>query len=324
MIVVAGATGNVGREVVRHLVEAGEQVRGLTRDPSRAVLVGAAAGGVAGGAADGVVGSPAGGPVGGAAGGVAGGAVLGAAGEVAGSTQGGAGGVTLVAGDLTDPSSLAPVLAGATALFLLSGYSPEVFAVAREVGVRRVVLMSGGSAETGDRTNAVARYMIDTEDALRASGLAWTMVRPRMFMTNALQWVDQVKAGVVRAPWPEVPSAVVDPADIAAVAAAALTDGRHEGREYAVTGPEALRPGDRVRILADALGRDIRYDAQPDDEARAEMAAQMPVEYVDAFFSFYSDGKLDEATVFPTVQDMTGRPPRTFADWVRANAGRFQ
>jgi uncharacterized protein YbjT (DUF2867 family) len=135
--------------------------------------------------------------------------------------------------------------------------------------------------------------------------------------------VDQVKAGVVRAPWPDVPSAVIDPADIAAVAAKALADDGHEGRAYAVTGPEALRPGDRVRVLAEVLGQDIRYEAQPDDEARAEMSAQMPVEYVDAFFSFYSDGKLDEATVFPTVEEVAGRPPRTFAAWVRDNASRF-
>lgn len=269
MIIVAGATGNVGREVVRELVGAGEPVRALVRDPAKVT-------------------------------------------------------VPAVAGDLTDPSTLGPALAGGTALFLLSGYSPDVFSVAREAGVRRVVLMSGGSAETGDRTNAVARYMIDTEDALRASGLAWTMVRPRMFMTNTFQWQQQLEAGVVRAPWPDVAAAVVDPADIAAVAAKALVSAEHEGREYPVTGPEALRPEERVRVLAEVLGRPLRYEAQPDDEARAEMTAQMPVEYVDAFFSFYSDGKLDEATVFPTVEEVTGRPARPFADWVGANADRFR
>jgi uncharacterized protein YbjT (DUF2867 family) len=272
MIVVAGATGNVGREVVRQLIEVGETVSALTRDPAKAAV-------------------PA--------------------------------GATAVTGDLTDPSTLGPALDGASALFLLSGYSPEIFTEARKAGVRRVVLLSGGSAETGDRTNAVARYMLDTEDALRASGLGWTMVRPRMFMTNAFQWTAQIRRGVVRAPWADVPSAVIDPADIAAVAAKALVSAEHEGREYPVTGPEALRPGDRVRILAEALGRDLRYEAQPDDEARAEMLAQMPAEYVDAFFSFYSDGKLYETTVFPTVTEVTGRPPRTFADWARANAGRF-
>ncbi|NUR57758.1 MAG: NAD(P)H-binding protein [Catenulispora sp.] len=273
MIVVAGATGNVGREVARLLVEAGQQVRALTRDPAKATV-----------------------PT----------------------------GAEAVGGDLNDPSSLAPALAGAEALFMLSGYPPEIFAEAERAGVRRVVLMSGGSAESGDRSNAVARYMIDSEDALRASGLAWTMVRPRMFMTNTLEWLPQITAGVVRAPWPDVPAAVIDPADIAAVVAKALVWAEHEGREYPVTGPEGLRPGDRVRILSEVLGREIRYEAQPDDEARAEMLAKMPERYVNAFFSFYSEGKLDEGTVFPTVEEVTGRPPRTFAAWVRANAERFQ
>jgi uncharacterized protein YbjT (DUF2867 family) len=201
MIVVAGATGNVGREVVRQLAEAGADVTALVRDPAKVS------------------------------------------------------GVRAVAGDLNDPPSLVPALTGADAFFLLSGYSPEIFTEAREAGVERVVLMSGGSAETGDRSNAVARYMIETEEALRASGLAWTMVRPRMFMTNSLQWADQIRAGVVRAPWPDVPNAVVDPADIAAVAAKALVSKEHAGREYAVTGPAALRPGERVLILGEVLGR---------------------------------------------------------------------
>jgi uncharacterized protein YbjT (DUF2867 family) len=276
MIVVAGATGNVGREVARQLVEAGEQVRALTRDPAKATV-------------------PA--------------------------------GATAVAGDLTDPATLGPALTGATALFLLSGYSPDVFTAARKAGVRRVVLMSGGSAETGDRTNAVAKYMIETEDALRESGLAWTMVRPRMFMTNTFQWLPQIAEGVVRAPWPDAASAVVDPADIAAVAAVAaraLVSAEHEGREYPVTGPEALRPGERVQLLSQVLDRPLRYEAQPDDEARAEMSTQMPVEYVDAFFAFYADGKLDEATVFPTVEEVTDRPATTFAEWVHVNADRFR
>lgn len=229
-----------------------------------------------------------------------------------------------VVADLNDPASLAPALAGATGFFLLSGYAPEVFDVAREAGVARVVLMSGGSAETGDRSNAVSRYMIDSEEALRAAGLSWTILRPRTFMTNTLQWADQVRAGVVRAPWADVPVAAVDPADIAAVAAVALTTDGHEGRSYAVTGPEALRPGDRVRLLASALGREVRYEPQPDDEARAEMSAQMPAEYVDAFFSFFSDGKLDESQVFPTVAEVTGRAPTTFATWARSNVSKFR
>jgi hypothetical protein len=81
-------------------------------------------------------------------------------------------------------------------------------------------------------------------------------------------------------------------------------------------------PADQVRILAQALGRDLRFEAQY-DEAREEMTKNTPAEYVDAFFDFYVAGTLDESQVRPTVQDVTGRAPRTFEQWARAHAGAF-
>ena len=184
--------------------------------------------------------------------------------------------------------------------------------------------LSGSSVSTGDLDNAITRYMTETEQAVRASGLAWTILRPAMFMSNTLQWLPQLQSGdVVRAPFASVRAAVTDPADIAAVAALALTADGHEGRVYPVSGPEPLAPADRVAILGQVLGRPLRFEAQPDDEARAEMSAAMPPKYVDAFFRFYADGTLDESVVWPTVRELTGRPPRTFAQWAAAHADAF-
>jgi uncharacterized protein YbjT (DUF2867 family) len=90
------------------------------------------------------------------------------------------------------------------------------------------------------------------------------------------------------------------------------------------TGPEPLRPADRVRILGEVLGRDLRFEGQPDDEARAEMSAAMPAEYVDAFFDFYVTGTLDESQPQPDVRDVTGRAPRTFGQWAQAHASAFR
>jgi uncharacterized protein YbjT (DUF2867 family) len=160
---------------------------------------------------------------------------------------------------------------------------------------------------------------------VRASGVPFTILRPFGFMSNALRWRDQLKAGdVVREPFADVAVAMVDPYDLAAVAAAALVADGHEGRSYVVSGPEALRPADRVRILGAALGRDLRLEALSDEEARAQMTAEMPVEYVDAFFDFYVDGSLDESQVQPTVREVLGREPRTFAQWAAAHADAFR
>ena len=276
-ILVTGATGNVGGELVRALAREGQPVRALLRRESdRARL-------------------PA--------------------------------GVDAVVGDLNRPRELAAAFDGVRAMHLLSGYEdmPGFLAEARRAGVEHVVLQSSSAVPGGDTSNAVARYHILAEAAVRESGLTWTFLQPNSFMTNTLQWVPQLRAGdLVRDPFADVPVAVIDPYDIAAVAAAALTSRNHDGRSYRLSGPASLRPADRVGVLAGVLGRQLRFEGQSNDEARAEMSETMPVEYVDAFMSFFADGALDESRVLPTVQEVTGRRPRSFEQWAEANAAAFR
>jgi uncharacterized protein YbjT (DUF2867 family) len=235
-------------------------------------------------------------------------------------------GVEVARGDLDDPASVGAAAGGVQAAFLLPGFSdmPGVLAALRAAGVGHVVLLSGSSAEGGDRSNAVSAYMIASEEAVRGSGVPWTILRPSAFMSNLLRWNDQLAAGdVVRLPWADVRTALLDPADIGAVAALALGSAEHHGTVHRLTGPEAFTPGEQVAVLAEALDRPLRFEGQTDEEAREEMLASTPAEYVDAFFSFYSDGTLDESVVLPTVGDLLGRPAGTLRDWTRANAHRF-
>lgn len=235
-------------------------------------------------------------------------------------------GAVSVVGDLDRPETLVDALDGVRGIFLLPGYQDiaGMLAMAARAGVEHVALLSGGSAASGDLGNAVARYMILSEQAVRDSGLAWTFVRSGAFMSNALRWLPQLALGdEVRVPFPTVRVAAVDPHDIAAVAARALTTRSYDGAIHAVSGPQSLLPEEQIAILADVLGRDLRCIGLSNDEARAEMEASMPQEYVDAFFSFYVDGTLDESQVLPTVQEVTGRAPRTFEQWARAHAHEF-
>lgn len=276
MILVTGATGNVGSELVRTIDIAGQPVRALSRRIPRTAAPG---------------------------------------------------NVEFVAGDLNDPSSLAPAFRGVKSLFLLPGYpnTSSLLAEAQRVGVEHVVLLSGPSAGSGDTTNAITRYMVDSERAVRASGLSWTIVRPSGFMSNTLQWIPQLTKGdEVRAPFANVPIAVIDPYDIAAVAATALIEEGHAGHVLRVTGPEALLPSQRLETLAAVLHRDLRFEAQPHDEARAEMLEDTPPEYVDAFFDFYENGSLDDSQVLPTVLDVTGRAARKFENWAESHAAAFR
>jgi uncharacterized protein YbjT (DUF2867 family) len=235
-------------------------------------------------------------------------------------------GADVAVGDLNRPDTIEPHLDGVTGVFLLSGYEglAETLAAMRGAGVERVVLLSSSAAPSGDLDNAVARYHILSERAVRESGLAWTFLQPNSFMTNTLRWLPQLRAGdIVRLPFADVPIAVIDPADLGAVAVKGLVTDELAGRSLRLSGPEALYPADQVRILGSALGRDLHFEAQGNEEARAEMTAAMPAAYVDAFFSFFVDGTVDETTVQPTVREVLGREPGSFERWAAANVELF-
>ncbi len=235
-------------------------------------------------------------------------------------------GAQAVVGDLNQPETFADALPGVTAIYLLAGYDnlSELLASAREAGVQRVVLQSSSSVPGGDMENAVARYHILSERAIRESGLAWTFLQPNTFMTNTFEWADQLRAGdTVRGAFPHVAIATIDPADVAAVAVEALTSDVHASYTYRLSGPEALRPADRVAALGRVLGRELQFEELSDDEAYAQMSAAMPQPYVDAFFSFFVGGTIDETTVYPTVDEIIGRAPRSFEQWAREHAAAF-
>jgi uncharacterized protein YbjT (DUF2867 family) len=278
MILVAGATGNVGTELVRALAGSGKAVRALSRNRGQTAV-----------------------PT----------------------------GVHVAGGDLNRPETVRDALTGVGGVYLLSGYRdmPGLLAEVARAGAERVVLQSGSSVFCEDLDNAVSRYMVGSEAAVRESGVPWTILRPHSFFSNALQWAPQLRAGdVVRGPFADVAVTAIDPYDIAAVAAEVLLSpsGRHYGQAYRLTGPQPLRPADRVRALGAALRRDLRFEGQTNDEALAEMSTAMPQEYAEAFITFFADGKLDESGVFPAVREVTGRPPRTFDQWAQAHAGAFR
>ncbi len=128
----------------------------------------------------------------------------------------------------------------------------------------------------------------------------------------------------MRAPFDGVHVATIDPADIAAVAAHALVEGDLGGRALRLSGPESLAPADRVRILGEVPGRALRYDAQSDSEAAAQTCTpRCPPATPTVLPSFFALGTLDESVVQPTVRDVLGREPATFAAWVRAHRDAF-
>jgi uncharacterized protein YbjT (DUF2867 family) len=272
MIVVTGATGNVGRPLVQTLVDAGEQVSAVSRN---------------------------------------------ATGESAG--------VRAHRADLAEPQSLRPALHGAEALFLLtsadfmaSGNLGDVLDVARAAGVARVVLLSSQGVGT-------QRHPSDLEDAVRRSGLEWTMLRPGNFDSNALQWAESVRAQrVVTAPFGDVALPAIDPADIAEVAAVALREPGHGGNIYTLTGPVPVSPRQQAAAIGEALGEPVRFVEQSRGQARAQMLGYMPEPVVEATLGALGTPSVEERRASPDVERVLGRTPRTFAEWAARNVAAFK
>ena len=133
-------------------------------------------------------------------------------------------------------------------------------------------------------------------------------------MTNAFQWVDSLRVdGVVKLPFGEVSSPVIDSRDIASVAAEALSSDQHAGKIYTLSGPESITPRQQVQILGEVLSGNYSFETIPDDIARENMLRRMPVPIVDAILELSRQTNFSE--VLSTVKEVTGREPRTFKQW---------
>lgn len=238
--------------------------------------------------------------------------------------------VEITEGDLDRPETLHAAVAGAERVYLLAPPHPHLAAMeaaviemARRAGVRHVVKHSAYDARPGARAE-VARLHWAGEQALAASGLPYTILRGSMFMQNLLMFAPLVVAeGLLAVPATGTGrGAFVDCADLAAVAAAVLTQDGHEGRTYLVTGPQALSMDDIAAQLSAALGRAIRRVEVSIEDAKASLHASgtpdWTIEQMEGSIRTLAAGETAEVT--DVVADLTGRPPHTFAQFAHAFA----
>ncbi|MCF1512446.1 NAD(P)H-binding protein [Streptomyces glomeratus] len=248
-------------------------------------------------------------------------------------------GVEVAAGDLTRPSSLTEALDGVDRMYLfpVAETAREVVDLAKRAGVRRIVVLSSGAVTTGYDTD----FHLPVEQAVEASGLEWTHVRPGEFALNKLWlWGPSIRAErVVRDPYPNAAGYLTHERDIADVATIALLEDGHVGRAYTLCGPALIDTREQVRIIAEAVGEEIRFEQVTADRARDIYRKQGGFAAANADFLLgfedYSGVETDpsdahekwepEAPVeMPTAEPVTGRPARTFAQWARDHASDFR
>lgn len=242
-------------------------------------------------------------------------------------------GITAVPGDFDDEASLTRALSGIERAFLLTPSTAHAeeqqlrfVAVAARVGVRRIVKLSQFAASP-DSPVRFLRYHAAVEEAIRASGLQWTFLRPNLFMQGMLQFAGMVRdKGMIAAPIDDARVSVVDVRDNAVVAAAALTEEGHAGRIYTLTGPEALTHAEMATKLGAATGRPIAFaDASEDDMRQAMAAVKMPEWQIEGLIEDYAHYRRGEAAeIAMGVREATGRESRAFDDFARDYAEAFE
>jgi uncharacterized protein YbjT (DUF2867 family) len=283
MVLITGATGTVGSNILRILASQGEPVRAMTRDPQR----------------------------------------------IPASLSG----VEVARADFDDPPSLLQAVRGVDAIFLMSApasptarHELAMLEAARSGGVRRIVKLSAiGTGETIDGVT-LGPWHLQSEQALRAGGFDWTVLRPSVFASNFLWWADAIASG---RPISNLTGAsvqgVVDPRDVAGVAVEALLSPTHRGRTYTLTGPELLSVPDQAALLTEVLGFPVRSGDTPLDEARTQMLASgMDADVVDVMVTGLAWTRAGRnAVVTDDVERVLGRPPTSFETWCRDHRAAF-
>lgn len=227
-----------------------------------------------------------------------------------------------VQADFTDPASLATAVTGVDTIFLVTvppvpspTHDLALLKAAKAAGVTKIVKLS--AIGTGERLDGavVGAWHLAAEQAIEDSGLAWTVLRPTSFASNFLQYRDLINANE---PIPNMlgpaKQAVVDPRDVAEVAAATLVDDTHNGQRYDLTGPELLTFEDQAAILERVLNRQVKTVTV---DARTHLeTVGMPPESIEAVAIGTSWARAGGAAyVTDQVSRILSRPARGFEQW---------
>ena len=226
--------------------------------------------------------------------------------------------------DWDKPQTWAPALAGVDKAYVT--YYPDLAVpgsvdairnlteVAKDAGVRRMVLLSGRNEAEAEKAERV----------VMASGLEWTIVQCAFFAQNFDEgaWLDEVLAGTVSLPVDQVQEPFVDADDIADVVVAALTDDRHVGQLYELTGPRLLSFRDAVAEIGAAAGRPINFVSVPIEDYTAMLTEYgLPQDFIWLLNHLFTDVLGSKAQLADGVQRALGRDPKDFADYAREVAG---
>lgn len=224
--------------------------------------------------------------------------------------------------DFNQPETLEPALKGISDVFLASyetWHEQNLIPVARKTGVKRIVKLSAWRA--ADEAFIVGQWHREVELAIEQSGMAWTFLRPNMFMQNTITVMGESirKENAIYDSVENARVSYIDTRDVGRVAAKVLSEPGYEGKAYDLSGPEAITHEEIAGMLTETLGRKIQYVRISDDEYRQRWKElDAPDEEADAWVDINRYLRTGEcSSVTSNVEKITGRSPASFSQFCR-------
>ncbi|AQW59442.1 SDR family oxidoreductase [Vibrio owensii] len=227
-------------------------------------------------------------------------------------------------GDFTDVAAMEKAMQGVKRIYVSMPIHQDnklwvknVIAAAKAANVEHVVKLSGMGAKS-DADSEIIRTHVVTDDLVKASGLAWTIIQPNSFFQNLFGSLATINAmGKFFLPLGDAKQSVVDIRDVAAVIVESLIGEGHDGQTYLLSGPEALTFAQQAEVISQASGKQIEYVAVSEQDAAAAMKeAGMDEWFANALaeiMAWFGTGAYTEVT--DTVERVTGKPARNFDDF---------
>ena len=239
-------------------------------------------------------------------------------------------GVAVTGGDYAAPGLLAEAVRGADAVFVNIGglreHAGELIAAARAAGVSKIVMLSSIAVrDEGDQVLSLGRQHQAVEDAVKAAGADWTILRCGGFAANTLTWAASVRADdVVRFPYGEAALALIAEQDVAAAAVRVLLDSGHAGQTYALTGAESLTQIQQAEAIGKAIGRPVRFEELSPGQFRQSAAEHFPAPVVEDLLKALAGYVGQTAYMTADLEKIIGRPAASYAQWAMQHADAYR
>ena len=197
---------------------------------------------------------------------------------------------------------------------------------AKQAGVERIVKMSSIEA-TPDATSPIPKLHLESEEYIKQSGLAWTMIKPNFYMQNLLASAGTIKdQGKIFLPMGDGKTGMIDTTDVGTVIAKVLSEDGHESMNHEITGPEILSFYEVAEIFSQVLGKQVDYVDVPMDAYKETLGQfltnQWHLDAVIDLFKGIAEGGIEDKT--NTFNELTGETPKSLSQFLAENSFIFK